>query len=198
MLSNRINPNSSSIDTKQVNNTLRTFHDLKELIEELRSWRDEHDGQPPPGASKTWSAKESDTAIRRAKIGREPVQTRRVQIDDEYVGWVLKRRDGTRVVVKSYGGNLQGWLGGDRGFSNEVISLMRGDKFPSLRTTSLKAKHNDHRRSAKELIDYRERLTIEGNEHRLEPLSFDTQQICSDALDRRINVPYDLRQSKCL
>ena len=180
------------MNIKHVNDSLRTFRNLKELIGELRRWRVEHDGQVPPGASKTCNSKESDTAIRRVMIGREPAKIRRVQIDDEYIGWVLKGRDGTKILVKPYGSNWKGWLGGDRGFSTEVISRVQGDKSLSPQPESSKETHN-LRKSVKEPTDYRERWTVKGNERQLKPLSYDTEQICSDVLDRQIDVPYDLR-----
>lgn len=51
------------------------------------------------------------------------------KIDDEFMGWVLNRKDGTKVFVKHRSGGhppgssrFYGWLGGNFGFAKEPIA----------------------------------------------------------------------------
>ena len=120
--------NSSSINAKHASNSFRAFSTLEELIDELRRWRDEHNGQQPPGTGNLSKSKSrpGDTDIRSVMIGHEPAEISRVEFDDDCFIWVLKKLvDGTRIVVKPNGSSWQGWLGGDRGFSTKVIPHLR-------------------------------------------------------------------------
>lgn len=109
------------------------FSSTEKLAKQLRAWRLANNNAKVPGACRLEPGRLSKTAPRHVTTEEGLAEVMRFKIDEESMGWVLKKRDGSRIFVKPRTGgepygNVRylGWLGGDFGFSNEFIATVSG------------------------------------------------------------------------
>ena len=101
-----------------------------ELIAELQEWRKARNNIAPPGVESFKTAESVESESEPIKVGNTKTVTNSSSVNQEYIGWILKKSDTQRLLVKFCpGGNprvgfhCQGWLGGDRGFSEDLITV---------------------------------------------------------------------------
>jgi len=88
----------------------------------------------------------------------------RFKIDDDCMGWVLNKADGTRIYVKIHtggrgGSRFHGWLGGDFGFTIEPIATKCGPSIAIAAPSSVASPQNDH--SHRSSRDQNPRMALE-------------------------------------
>ncbi|MCJ1381982.1 hypothetical protein MMC17_005094 [Xylographa soralifera] len=105
------------------------FSTNDELIAELQVWRKARNNIAPPGARKFAMSElvEHDSEV--IRMGDRESETTSLSCSNEYIGWIQKKSDSERLLVKvCSGGNpldsiqCQGWLGGDLGFAKDLIA----------------------------------------------------------------------------
>ena len=99
-----------------------------ELVNLLKDWIDSHPNLRIPELSKyDRNSLEDHFAIEASLVETgEHVWILRLGVLDMYQGWVLEKPDGSKMLVRSHyrkGGHVYyGWLGGELGYSDEVIA----------------------------------------------------------------------------
>lgn len=99
-----------------------------ELVKLLKDWIDSHpDLRIPELARYDRNSLENNFAIEASLVETgERVWIIRLGVIDMYQGWVLEKSDGSKILVKSHyrkGGHVYyGWLGGEMGYSDEIIA----------------------------------------------------------------------------
>ncbi|MCJ1437250.1 hypothetical protein MMC27_006636 [Xylographa pallens] len=101
-----------------------------ELIAKLQEWRKARNNIAPPGAERCKTAESVESESELIKVGDTETVTNSSSVGQEYMGWILKESNSQRLLVKVCpGGNprvgfhCQGWLGGDRGFAEDLIAV---------------------------------------------------------------------------
>lgn len=99
-----------------------------ELVNLLKDWIDSHPNLRIPELSKyDRNLLEDNFAIEASLVETgEHVWILRLGVMDMYQGWALEKPDGSKMLVRSHyrkGGHVYyGWLGGELGYSDEVIA----------------------------------------------------------------------------
>ena len=100
----------------------------RELVSMLKEWIDTHPNLRIPELAKYDRNSFENSFAMEASLSEtnERIWIIRLGVMDKYQGWVLEKLDGSVVLVKAQyrkGGYVYyGWLGGDSGYSNEVIA----------------------------------------------------------------------------
>ena len=111
------------------------FRSEEDLIDHLEGWMLSYRQKSPPG-----SVSLERRLLKEHHIFLKPiyfattstqVEVERFEISKKYMGWILKDNDGSCVYVVAATGNsgthraYHSWLGGDKGFADEVIAASR-------------------------------------------------------------------------
>lgn len=107
----------------------------------LTTWTKEHPGSILDGVKKLYWRNARQQLRKRLfqpifiTYNQETVQINRFQIDKRFYGWILKRIDGSCMFVKLRTCNsqmirYQVWLGGDLGFTSEIIARKQKSLLP--------------------------------------------------------------------
>lgn len=109
-----------------MNSSPLTFCSTDELAKELRAWRQAHGNAQVPG---TAFLDPNGFHAKRVMTDEGQAEVVRFKIDNDFMGWVLNKKDGTRVFVQLRNGGqpsgsvrYYGWLGENRGFAKEPIA----------------------------------------------------------------------------
>ncbi|KAL8826975.1 MAG: hypothetical protein Q9170_007202, partial [Blastenia crenularia] len=104
------------------------------LVRILKGWIDSHPSQRFPELSRydMWSFQDHFAALASLTDTKEDLWVFRLGIVEQYLGWVLAKPDGSHILVRAQyfrkhkGHVFYPWLGGERGFSDEIIAYPRG------------------------------------------------------------------------
>ncbi|MCJ1397614.1 hypothetical protein MMC11_000810 [Xylographa trunciseda] len=123
----------STIEQPEYSQSPLEFSSLKVLVNVLQRWQKDNEDDSPPGATRLVTSILSKSITKRATLGDEEVEVARFQIDEWYMGWVLKKMNGIVLYVnvpktrRPEGAVLHcGWLGGNRGFTDHYIAKSWG------------------------------------------------------------------------
>lgn len=109
------------------------FRSVDHLAKQLQEWRTVHvEGEKLPGGLRYNKESVKECPVRLAAIGNEVGTVQRFKIDQQYMGWMLRRPNGNvlyiRRPVSLTMAEYSVWLGGDRGFSIKFrLSGHKGD-----------------------------------------------------------------------
>ncbi|MCJ1465960.1 hypothetical protein MMC07_004579 [Pseudocyphellaria aurata] len=164
----QIDADNQSHSTKEIDPTFNPFEPVKngpspviaaseeELIGLICAWIDKVKGTIPDGLRKIDITLLEQSLAHPSVIihNQETMQATRTQINEKLMAWILKRADGSCMLVKnSRGGNGRWlnyfrWLGGDLGFSAQVAARKVLQNPVNTRSLSPKFSSNS-RRSAR-------------------------------------------------
>ncbi|MCJ1393476.1 hypothetical protein MMC18_006351 [Xylographa bjoerkii] len=143
----------------------------EDLIAEIQEWRRARNNIAPPGAESFSVAKPTESDLDEIQVGNDEADATSSTFSSEYMGWILKRSDTERLLVKVCSGSslhddfrCQGWLGGDLGFAPDPLVTARGLGgslkpffYPRPYPTSTKLRSPDNQRLLSEIEDTEER-----------------------------------------